>query len=165
MTNLQAMVAAAAGIDTTRGDTIQVQSMAFDTTQAKAAKDALAQADAATKAGAQNALIEKGAIGGAILIGLIVLIIIIAFARRSSRKARRTSLDLGELALNGGDDALALEGADVDAIPALPAAPLPLAPDPIALKRAEIGALAEDQPEEIADLLRGWLSEPGGVRR
>ena len=165
MTNLQAMVAAAAGIDTTRGDTIQVQSMAFDTTQAKAAKDALAEADAATKAGAQNALIEKGAIGGAILIGLIILIIIIAFARRSSRKARRTSLDLGELALNGGDDALALEGADVDAIPALPAAPLPLAPDPIALKRAEIGALAEDQPEEIADLLRGWLSEPGGVRR
>ena len=38
-------------------------------------------------------------------------------------------------------------------------------PDPIALKRAEIGALADEQPDEIADLLRGWLTESGGVRR
>ena len=68
--------------------------------------------------------------------------------------------------LNGaGADPLALEGADLDAFPELPAAPLPLAPDPIAVKRAEIGALAEEQPEEIADLLRGWLTEPSGARR
>lgn len=167
MANLQAMVAAAAGIDTTRGDTIEVQAMAFDTTQAEAAEQALAEADAAAKVAAQNALVEKGAIGGAAVLGLIVLIIIVSVARRSSRKARRTSLDLGELSvLNGaGSDPLALEGADADEIPALPAAPVSLAPDPVALKRAEIGALADEQPDEVADLLRGWLAESGGVRR
>jgi flagellar M-ring protein FliF len=167
MAGLQAMVAAAAGIDATRGDTIEVQSMAFDTTQAEAAQEALAQADAAAKVAAQNALVQKGAIAGAVLIGLIVLIIILASVRRSSRKARRTSLDLGELSvLNGaGNDPLALEGVDVDELPALPAAPVSLAPDPVALKRAEIGALADEQPDEVADLLRGWLAESGAVRR
>ena len=167
MANLQAMVAAAAGIDTTRGDTVEVQALAFDTTQADAAETALAEADAAAKAAAQNQLIEKGAIGGAVLVVLIILFIIIAVARRGSRKARRTALDLGELSVmnGGGNDPLALEGVDVDEVPALPAAPVSLAPDPVALKRAEIGALADDQPDEVADLLRGWLSEPSGARR
>ncbi|WP_028048009.1 flagellar basal-body MS-ring/collar protein FliF [Cellulomonas sp. URHE0023] len=159
MTNLQAMVAAAAGIDTTRGDTVEVQSMAFDTTQAQEAQDALAKADAAAKAEAQNQLVEKGAIGGGIVLAAVIGLIVFAFARRSNRKARRTSLDLGELSVMNGADTLALEGADMDAFPELPVAPQPLTPDPIAVKRAEIGALAEDQPEEIADLLRGWLTD------
>jgi flagellar M-ring protein FliF len=103
---------------------------------------------------------------GGILIALIVVIIVIAFARRSSRKARRTALDLGELSvLNAAAaaDPLALEGVDVDEMPMLP--PAPVGPDPVAVKRAEIGALADEQPEEVADLLRGWLAESSGARR
>jgi flagellar M-ring protein FliF len=31
----------------------------------------------------------------------------------------------------------------------------------LAVKRAEIAALADEQPEEVADLLRGWLTPAG----
>ncbi|NKY41614.1 flagellar M-ring protein FliF, partial [Cellulomonas septica] len=65
------------------------------------------------------------------------------------------------------DDArLALEGLPEDALPELPAGPLPTEPDPVARKRAEITALADEQPEEVADLLRGWLgtATPAGRR-
>jgi flagellar M-ring protein FliF len=157
MANLSEMVAAAAGIDTTRGDTISVQSMAFDTTQAQDATEALAAADAATQKAATTSLIKQGAIGAAVL--LLVLVIVVVLARRSGR-SRRTTIDLGELPLTPTDP-LALEGVDVDELPALPVAPRQLAPDPVALKRAEIGQLADDQPEEVADLLRGWLVGSG----
>ena len=159
MVSLSAMVAAAAGVDATRGDTIAVQAMTFDTTEAEAATKALAQADATAKATAQTQLLTKAATGGAIVLGLIILIIVVSIARRSGRKARRTALDLGELSVLGGagSDPLALEGVGADQLPALPFAPAQLGPDPIALKRAEIGALADEQPDEVADLLRGWL--------
>jgi len=159
MVSLSAMVAAAAGVDATRGDTIAVQAMTFDTTEAEAATKALAQADATAKATAQTQLLTKAATGGAIVLGLIILIIVVSIARRSGRKARRTALDLGELSVLGGagSDPLALEGVGADHLPALPFSPVQLGPDPIALKRAEIGALADEQPDEVADLLRGWL--------
>ena len=95
---------------------------------------------------------------------LLVLVIVVVLARRSGR-SRRTTIDLGELPLTPTDP-LALEGVDVDELPALPEAPRQLAPDPVALKRAEIGQLVDDQPEEVADLLRGWLAgaSAGGKR-
>lgn len=159
MADLSAMVAAAAGIDPERGDTIAVQSMAFDTSQAQSAQEALAAADAAAEAAAGQSFVRQAAIGGAVL--LLAIILIIAFARRSG-KSRRTTLDLGEISLvPTPGDPLALEGAPGDGMPALPAAPLPVAPDPVAVKRAEIGALADEQPEEVADLLRGWLVGSG----
>jgi flagellar M-ring protein FliF len=33
----------------------------------------------------------------------------------------------------------------------------------MAVKRAEIGALADEQPGEVADLLRGWLVGSGST--
>jgi flagellar M-ring protein FliF len=60
-------------------------------------------------------------------------------------------------------DPLALDGVGADDLPALPAAPQPQAPDPVAVKRAEISALADEQPGEVADLLRGWLVGSGGA--
>jgi flagellar M-ring protein FliF len=159
MVDLSAMVAAAAGIDPERGDTIAVQSMAFDTSQAQTAQEALAVADAQAKAAASASFIRQAAIAGAAL--LLVIIAVIVLARRSG-KSRRTAIDLGEIPLGPGpNDPLGIEGVSLDALPALPVAPLQLAPDPVALKRAEIGALADDQPEEVADLLRGWLVGSG----
>lgn len=159
MANLSQMVAAAAGIDTERGDTIAVQSMAFDTSQAETAEEALAAADAEAKAAASTSFIRQAAIAGAAL--LLVIIVVIALARRSG-KSRRTAIDLGEIPLGRGpQDPLGIEGVSVDELPALPVAPPQLAPDPVAVKRAEIGALADDQPEEVADLLRGWLVGSG----
>jgi len=164
MTQLTAWLSAAAGIDTTRGDTIAVQQMTFDTSAAAAATDALAAADKVSAKAATTALIKQAAIGGAGF--LVFLWIVIAMARRS-RRSRREALDIGELSmLERQSDPLGLDG-HADGLPALPAA-VPVAPvtsGALAMKRAEISALADDQPAEVADLLRGWLAASGSGKR
>ncbi|HEY0214852.1 MAG TPA: flagellar M-ring protein FliF C-terminal domain-containing protein, partial [Cellulomonas sp.] len=162
MTQLTAMLSAAAGIDAARGDTISVQRMAFDTTGAEAAQDALAAADAQTATAQRASLIRQAGIAGGLL--LLVIVVGIAAARRS-RRSKREALDIGELPLmDGPEPADELEEAG-DTPPALPG---PAQADPVqeslAVKRAEISALADSQPGEVADLLRGWLTTPGGRR-
>ncbi|WP_448631318.1 flagellar basal-body MS-ring/collar protein FliF [Cellulomonas soli] len=159
MAELTTTLAAAAGIDTARGDTIAVQRMAFDTTAATAAQEALEAADTAAAAAAQRDLIKQGAIAGGVL--LVVIIAAIVLGRRS-RRARREALDLGELQVDPVGDLLGMD--DEDDLPVLPPAPVATA-DPLLLKRAEISALATEQPGEVADLLRGWLAGSGSGRR
>lgn len=150
MTDVTALVAAAAGVNAQRGDTVAVSRMAFDTTAAATAKAALAAAAADAKAAQTASLIRQGAIGGAILLVLAVAFIV---AKRKSRKARRQALDLGKLQL--ANDTPLLPFATNDALTlALAAAPQV---DEAAVRRAEIGALAEEEPGEVANLLRGWL--------
>jgi flagellar M-ring protein FliF len=158
MVDLEALVAAAAGIDTTRGDTVEVARMAFDTQGAEAAQEALASAAAEEKAAEQAELIQTGAIAGAV--ALVLLLLFIASKRRS-RKARREALDLGELQIV---DQPRLPFEPTDTALALPAAVVAPVSDGAAVRRAEIGTLAEEQPGEVADLLRGWLVE-GGAKR
>lgn len=159
LNQLTASLTAAAGIDTTRGDTIAVQAMAFDTTSAAAAADALAAADAQTAAAQKQSLIRQAVIAGAAL--LLVIVIGLLLARRS-RRSKREALDIGELPLMDGPDP-DLELEDLPEIP--PALPSPAQIDPVAeslaVKRAEIAALADEQPDEVADLLRGWLTPAG----
>ena len=156
MTDLTAMVTAAAGIDATRGDTVEVSRMAFDTQSSEAAKAALAAAAVETKAAETAGLIREGAIAAGILLFLVIAFIA---AKRKSRKARRHALDLGELQMVNETPLLPFAGTDALAL-TLAAPPLV---DEAAIKRAEISALAEEQPGEVADLLRGWLVG-GGVR-
>ena len=159
LTQLTATLTAAAGIDAARGDSIVVQAMAFDTTGADAAADALAAADAAAAAEERAGLLRQAVIAGALL--LIAIIVGIVLARRS-RRSKREALDIGELPLMEGPD----ESAQLDDLPEIPPAlPGPAEIDPVqeslAVKRAEIAALADEQPEEVADLLRGWLAPAG----
>ncbi|HEY0187057.1 MAG TPA: flagellar basal-body MS-ring/collar protein FliF [Cellulomonas sp.] len=162
LTQLTATLTAAAGIDTARGDTIAVQAMAFDTSSADAAADALAEADATTAAAQRASLIRQAGIAGVLL--LLVIVVAVLLARRS-RRARREALDIGELPLmDGPEQAPELDEAD-DVPPGLPGGDAVTEPDPaqesLTVKRAEIAALADDQPEEVADLLRGWMSSTG----
>ncbi|MGV8968422.1 MAG: flagellar basal-body MS-ring/collar protein FliF [Cellulomonas sp.] len=149
MTDLTSMVTAAAGVDAVRGDTVAVSLMTFDTKTAEAAQAALAQADVAAKAAATTSLIKQGAIAGAILLFLVFLFIM---AKRASKKARREALDLGELQMVN-DLPQQFGALETRALP--PAQPQI---DEAAIKRAEIGNLAEEQPAEVAELLRGWLT-------
>ncbi len=159
LAQLTATLTAAAGIDTARGDTIAVQAMAFDTTSADAAAEALAAADAQAAAAERASLVRQMIIAGALL--LVVVVVAVVLARRS-RRSKREALDIGELPLmDGPAEAPELEE-PADIPPALPG---PAEVDPVqeslAVKRAEIGALADEQPEEVADLLRGWLTPAG----
>ncbi len=163
MTALTAAISAAAGIDTNRGDTLSVQRMAFDTARQDQAQQALAQADVQQKAAVRNALYLKAGIGGAVLLLLVLLLVL---GGRRSRRARREALDLGELeAARSAHERALLEGAD--GVPGLLPAPAPQPEDnPLLARRREIEAMADEQPNEIADLLRLWMTAPtGGNRR
>jgi flagellar M-ring protein FliF len=152
MVDLEALVTAAAGVDVARGDTVEVARMAFDTQSAEAAQEALAAAAAEEKAAQQAELYRTAAIVGGVALLLLVALIM---AKRRSRKARREALDLGELQIVDGAPQLPFD--PTDSVLALPA-PEPQV-DEAAVRRAEIGALADEAPGEVADLLRGWLVE------
>lgn len=165
MTQLTALVKAAAGIDTERGDTVAVSRMVFDTTSAEAAQEALAAADAAQKKAETASLIKQGAIAGILLLAVLVIAFL---ARRKANKARREALDIGELHIvppSPTEAAIAAIEAAEDQLPALPPAHSPEPLPDIEFKRAEIAALADEQPGEVADLLRGWLATSGSARR
>lgn len=152
MADLETAVAAAAGVVPERGDVVSVSRMAFDTTNAANAEEALAAAAAERQAQQQTDLIRTAIIAGVVLLVLLVLAIWLA---RRSRRARRTEIDLGALEL---EQAAAAELEPVEEPE--PTQVLPPAPqiDPIAAKREDVMALAADQPAEVADALRGWLA-------
>jgi len=151
MADLTAAVSAAAGIDTERGDTLSVQRMSFDTASAQAAQEALAAADAQAAAAERSGMIRDVATAAGIV--LLVVVVLTVLGRRS-RRARREALDLGELAAARQEPVtLALPEDDLPVLP-----PAPPAPDATAVRRAEIAALADEQPEQVAELLRGWLT-------
>ena len=156
MVDLQALVSAAAGIDPARGDTVEVARMPFDTRSADAAQEALAAAAAEEKAADQAELIQTAAVAGAVVLALLIALIV---AKRRSSQARREALDLGELQMV---EQPRLPFPPTDSALVLPA-PEPIV-DEAAIRRAEIGALAEEQPGEVADLLRGWLVQGGAQR-
>ncbi len=148
---LEAAVAAAAGIDAERGDLVSVTRMQFDTSSAERAQEALAAADEQASKERTAELIKTGGIGGGILLALLVAVIL---GIRASRRAKREALDLGELELLEIRKAEALEA--VAAARALPAA-VEITPDPATGRREDIMALAAEQPAEVAEVLRGWL--------
>jgi flagellar M-ring protein FliF len=153
--DMQKLVGAAAGIDATRGDTIAVGAMPFDTSAATAAKEALAAAAAAEKQAEQMSLIKTGAM-------VLVVLILIFLAWRASRRAKkRTKLSDAELKhLEDMQAALEMQRlAELNA--AIPSA-IESANKAEDLAREErkreIEQMVEEQPEEVAALLRGWLT-------
>ncbi|MDO8122158.1 flagellar basal-body MS-ring/collar protein FliF [Isoptericola sp. b490] len=148
LTDLQTSIAAAAGVDTTRGDVVSVTQMPFDTTAAAQAQQALAAADKQATADRQTELVKTGAIAGVVLISLILLIVM---GMRRSRQTRREAIDLGDLQLLEAAKAEALEAAGEAR--ALPQAPV--VPDS---RRDDVLAMAAEQPAEVAEVLRGWLT-------
>jgi flagellar M-ring protein FliF len=152
---VQQLVGAAAGIDATRGDTVAVSAMPFDTSAATAAQDALAQSSAAEKSQKQTSLIKTAAMAA-------VVLVLMFLAWRASRRAKKrkalTPAELGHLEemqaaleqqrlaeLNSAIPSAAIEGPGPDA----------LARDE---RQREIEQMVEEQPEEMASLLRGWLA-------
>ena len=150
MPDLEQAVIAAAGVDTARGDVVSVSRMAFDTSGAQEAEEALAAAAAAAEAEESAELIKMGAIAGGVLLLLIVAVILGA---RRSKRARREAIDLGALEM------VETRPEAVEAPPTVLALP---AADPrqedLAAKRQDVMALAAEQPGEVADVLRDWLA-------
>ncbi|HYN93838.1 MAG TPA: flagellar basal-body MS-ring/collar protein FliF [Pilimelia sp.] len=153
---VQQMVAAAVGLDAARGDTIAVTALPFDDAATKAAQDALAAAGEAEEKEQLYSMAKTGAMALAVLI----LMLLAWRASRKSKRARLTEEELAQLAemqaaldrsrlqeLAAAEEQLALEGTpDVEA-------------DARVERQREISEMVNNQPEEVAQLLRGWLAD------
>lgn len=152
---IQRLIASTVGIDTARGDTVQVSSLPFDRSAEKSAKAELAAAKKADASTRQWTLIRNS--GLAVLIGLIVLLAWFKGRKHAKDRADATSYVVEQLRQEALDRAAAQA--------ALEPPPAVLALESMEHSEAdeirdELAALVERQPEDVAALLRGWLVEP-----
>lgn len=154
ITALRDAVTAAAGIDAERGDVLSVSRMPFDTSSAEAAGTALEEAKAAAAAEQKGELIRTGAIAGAVVL-LAIVVLLLTLKRR--KKVRRDEIDLGEMrVLEPGPGQRELDRVDEDDPRSL--LPRQRTPDS-AERRSDVIELVERQPDDVAELLRGWLAD------
>ena len=154
------LVTAALGIDARRGDTINVSRMAFDDSAATAAAEALKKQEAEER---RAALLAGLRTAGLVLLVLLLLVAALIVRRRRSKGGEeRYAVELEALQQQISElesrNVLALEAA-LAPIAELEAAPVDPDSERLALMREEIGDLVESQPEEVAQLLRGWLAD------
>ena len=151
---VQDLVVAAAGLDIERGDVVEVSRLSFDTTAAEAAGKQFAAIEAAEKSEQRWGLIRTVAV--VLVVGLLVL-----YALRMMRRDRRTTVQLPqELTVT---QMSAIEAEEAAMLAASQRLALEPAVSPEHARRlavqAEVGDLVERQPEEVAQLLRGWLAD------
>jgi flagellar M-ring protein FliF len=152
---VQQLVSVAAGIDPTRGDSVAVAAMPFDTSAAENAQKALAQSAAAERTAKQESLIKTAGLA------LVILVLLFLAWRASRRAKKRKALSPAELAhLEAMQAALEQQRlAELNAaIPmAAPAIEANREDEAREERQREIEQMVQDQPEEMASLLRGWL--------
>ncbi|HEV7964301.1 MAG TPA: flagellar basal-body MS-ring/collar protein FliF [Actinoplanes sp.] len=161
---LQQLVSSAVGLDPARGDSIALSTVAFDKAAADTNAKALADAKKAEQQAQLYSMLKTGAIVGAILLlGLVAWL----RSRRRNKRLRKLQVEIAR----ANEERLALELANARA--ALEAeggmdARLAIAPggpgdEDVAAEREarqrEITSLVEQQPDEVAQVLRGWLAD------
>jgi flagellar M-ring protein FliF len=159
---IKQLVSAAAGLQPSRGDSIQVAFVPFDQT---AAKLQAAQLKAAASAKSKAAMMTE-ARGGLVLVVVLALLV---FSMRRITKTTRVPLALppgfAAFELEGGEGygegeemALALTA------PRTSQMAEPLVPAPLQAEISQIGQMIEREPERIAEMLRSWLETGPGDR-
>jgi len=153
-TLLQATIASAIGYNTKRGDTMNVSVLPFDRTAETAAAAAL---KAQTAADQQSQLMNYAK--SAVPVIILLLALLIAWLRgRKKAKQRKEATEYLVEQLRDGAAARAGLASPVALSPAATLLALegPSEDDAI---RDELASLVDDQPEDVAALLRGWLVE------
>ena len=142
-------VAAAAGVNTTRGDTLDMSEAPFSTATEAAASKAAAAAAAAASKQSMSSLIRTAVI---VLIIAIVLFLLWRSAKKN-RVPRRTPMLLPAtpMAVPVDYDATSEVTSQVSAISSE-------RPE-ISERTAEVGKFIDNQPAEVAALLRAWTKE------
>jgi flagellar M-ring protein FliF len=152
---IEQLVRNAVGFDAKRGDTLQVSTVPFDTTAAKAAAQQLAEAQAATRTASYLDLGKKAAIGLAVLVALFVL-------HRRSRKAAATRVTAVATDLPAEGMLLAPAALPEAGLRAIESGEDEEVRRRREKMRAELSAFVDSQPDEIASLVSGWLAERKG---
>lgn len=165
--DISSLVAAAAGIDATRGDQVTVAVMNFSTASATEAAAALAaavqaEADARTARIMQTAVITAG-----IVIPFVLGLILYA---RKSRRQRREEIDPHELSgilssstlpinLAGQPSIAPAQTAATAVFPSFTPPPSTEEATDAERQRSDISVLASTQPEKTAEYLRGLMDD------
>ncbi|MDH3679544.1 MAG: flagellar basal-body MS-ring/collar protein FliF [Acidimicrobiia bacterium] len=159
---IEALVGAAVGADAERGDLIAVNLLPFDVTveEAQQAADEAAEAAAAAAPGGVLPLLRTI---GAIVLALVVLVLGVMLLRQASRRQVIDSIDLASLAdgvpeLGDGDADEQLDGDGEGVLSALSA-------EEAERTEEDLFELIANQPDDIAAVLRQWLTQPEEVNR
>jgi flagellar M-ring protein FliF len=168
---IQNLVSAAAGVDAARGDQVVVTRLPFDTSTADATESELAALDAQKQREERMKLYTTI---GAVVVVLGVLAFTYRAMTKSHRRRRPAPLDLreedvlGEVAATSvfDEDALLDIPGDEPLVPELPPAPV-LTEEEMVTARigAQVANLVDQQPDEVALLLRTWLGDRRTVKR
>lgn len=167
------LVAAAAGVSPERGDQLVVTTLPFDTSLDEATAEELAALEAQQKREERMRLYTTI---GAVVVVLAILVLAYRALTKSHRRKDDEPIDLRDSAmeeleatsvfeeLEEGEEAdLELDEAEV---PELPAAPEMTEEDILAAKLgSQVAAMVEQQPDEVALLLRTWLGDRRAARR
>jgi flagellar M-ring protein FliF len=151
---IQDLVGNAVGMDVARGDDITVASMPFDTTaadQAAAAMEAAREAEAGEQ---MWSMIRTGGIAAGI--ALVVLIVWLRSRRQGEIEEDYEPLELSDDML-AELDRLRIESTREE-VP-VDNRQLELEAAERQKVRGEISAMVSERPDEVAAMLRGWLSE------
>ncbi len=168
LAEIESLVTSAAGIDPARGDTLAVSRLAFDTT----IEDALAVSIESAATGADA--VSAGGMIRTIVLGALGFFIVVLAAVQLWR-GRRVSEEVEELDLVTLTNSLTA-GAARPVMTTAPAAAGALPSAGAAAGRAaaepdtqspedELRALVDQQPDEVARLLRTWLADRRAVAR
>jgi flagellar M-ring protein FliF len=156
---VQDLVSNAIGLDVARGDDISVASLAFNDDAAEQAAADMAAAREAEKQAQMWSLIKTGAIG--LGIALLVLVVWLRSRRRGEDEDDALEFDddvMAELerlrVASTRDETMLLDRAPDNRALELEAAER-------ARVRGEISTMVSERPDEVAQMLRGWLSESG----
>ena len=150
----------AVGLNTSRGDTLAIEAMAFDTSGEKAAAAQQAAADKASAAQASaaqlNSWIKQGTIAG-----LILLVFVGTIIASKRRKKNRPEAPVDDVAL--------ITHALPDGALLPPPTPRRPEPEPMVVGdggagRRALVALAREQPDDVARVLSGWLGSAEPAR-
>ncbi len=157
---IQKLVAAAVGLDQTRGDQLTVENMAFD-----APVDDTPAAPTGWPAWKQT-LTDAGREYGMSVLRTVAVLVLALFAifgvlRPMSRRAMVLQREIAALPERprAGQDVPAMSGGHAAAPPAIAVpAPADSAHRLPGLSR-QVARLAQDEPEALARIVRGWLAE------
>jgi flagellar M-ring protein FliF len=172
---IQNLVAAAAGVNAQRGDTVTVAAASFSNAAAQSAKAALAQAQSAQAADNMSRILTAAiwVVGGLAFFFLLVVLL-----RKLFRKPEAEAVDGGELnvlpvspsgvpVITGTIPATGLGGGQFPGELPTPPPPTKVFPKPVwaddtspfAQLQADVDALAGADPERTAEYLRALMSD------
>jgi flagellar M-ring protein FliF len=168
---IEELVAAAAGIDEERGDSVAVQVVAFAAANAATAGAALDAAKEAESQAQLQDLLQTAIIAGSVVLVLVIGIVVLGRGRRRRGPA---SVDLGPVTATPVGGPTLDDLADQPTVTGFTAPPQVTATDPfepvvepdteLSRARAAVDSLARTDPQRTAEYLRRLMDEPAGAR-